>query len=165
MTLLLLLSCGPEIDCCVLPPTTEAFAEVEAKGCSSFYVYKEDPKDFLHIYVQGDRDALGLDLSEKRFELEDGLLEVKLLKFDGEIGNYACDDVANDQGEIIKTWTATEGTAFIRIVEDRITVTEWEMTYKMTVVLENVLFKNATNDITVLDRVVFEDVLVGWLPG
>ena len=159
-----LFSCGEEVGCC-LPPPVEAFENVPAQGCASFYVYKEDETALLHLAVQGNREALELDDKNKTFDLTEGLVKVELLKFNDEIGNYACDDVANDQGEIADTWIATEGFAFIKIEEDSITVSEWELTYKITVVLKDVVLENSDKDETRFDRVVFGNVLVGWLPG
>ena len=161
----LLLSCEAETDCCVLPVETNFSFDVAARGCGNFYVYKELPELRLHLYVQADRDALILDLTEQDFDITNEAITVEILQFDEEIGQYACDDVANDQGEIIDRWSAVSGTVSIQITEDRISVQPWEMTYKVTVKLKEVQLENKDKEIGVLSNTDFEEVYVGWMPG
>jgi len=163
--LLLIMSCGKEIDCCVLPVEQSFKFEAAAAGCANFYVYKEDIVTGLHLYVSGDRRALNLDLTEKEFGVTDNSLQIQILQFQEGIGNYACDDVTNDQGEIIDTWKAISGKVLIQITEDSISVQPWEMTYKMTVKLKDIQLENSEKDIANLEETVFEEVYVGWLPG
>ncbi|MFK7983643.1 MAG: hypothetical protein AB8G86_26940 [Saprospiraceae bacterium] len=163
--LLLLASCGEEIDCCVLPVNQTFKFDTKANGCANFYVYKEDLVNNLHLFVNGDRTKLDLDLTEKEFGVTANSLQVQILQFENEIGNYACDDVANDQGEIIDTWKAISGQVMIQITEDSISVTPWEMTYKMTVKLKNIQLENTQKELANLPEVFFEEVYVGWLPG
>jgi len=146
------MNCREEIDCCILPIETFSFNETAA-GCSNFYVYKENEEQRLHLYVQGDRDKLGLDLTEQEFTLPNEHLTVEVLLFDGEIGAYACDDVANDQAMVIGTWAAISGTASIQITEDSISVNPWEMTYRMTVKLKEVQLENADNSQAVILKI------------
>jgi len=164
--LFLLMSCGEDIDCCVLPPVNQTFKfEEKAAGCSNFYVYKEDTATNRHLLVRGDRAKLGLDLTEKEFSVDATSLQIQILQFEHEIGNYACDDVANDQGVIIDTWKAISGQVFIQITEDSISVQPWEMTYKMTVKLKDIQLENAAKEVANLPSEIFEEVYVGWLPG
>lgn len=160
----LMINCGEEVDCCVLPIETFSF-NGSADGCSNFYVYKENQEKRLHLAVHGDRDKLGVDLTEKEFSLPNEHLTVEVLLFDGEIGSYACDDVANDQAMVVGTWTAISGTVSIQITEDSISVNPWEMTYKMTVKLKEVQVENLGNSQAVVKDTEFEEVYVGWLPG
>ena len=159
------MSCGEEIDCCVLPVNKTFKFETAADGCANFYVYKEDTATHLHLFVSGDRTILDLDLTEKAFGVDANSLQVQILQFKAEIGNYACDDVANDQGEIIDTWKAISGQVLIQITEDSISVQPWEMTYKMTVKLKDMRLENVAKEVANLQEEVFEDVYVGWLPG
>ena len=163
--LALIYSCGEQRECCALPEMENFTFNVAASGCSNFYVYKELPEQRLHLYVQGDRDALALDLSEKEFEVSNNDLKVEILQFDGEIGQYACDDVANDQGEVISTWSAISGTVSIQITQDSISVNPWEMTYEINVKLKEVQFENEQQERAVLEQTTFEKVYVVWLPG
>ena len=160
----LMINCGEEVDCCVLPVETFSFNET-ANGCSNFYVYKENHEKRLHLAVRGNRDKLGLDLTEKEFALPNEHLIIEVLLFDGEIGSYACDDVANDQGMVIGTWTAFSGMASIQIIEDSISVNPWEMTYNITVKLKDVQIDNLGNSKAVIEDTEFKEVYVGWLPG
>jgi len=163
--LILIYSCGEERDCCAFPELENFTFDVAASGCSNFYVYKELPEQRLHLYVQGDRDALNLDLTEKEFELSNPDLTLEILQFDGAIGQYACDDVANDQGEVISTWSAISGTARIQIIQDSISVNPWEITYEVTVKLRGVQLENEQQERAILEQTTFEKVYVGWLPG
>lgn len=163
--LFLLASCEETIDCCVLPATQTFKFEAKADGCANFYVYKEDLANNLHLFVSGDRTKLALDLTEKSFEIGTNSLQIQLLQFKADIGNYACDDVVNDQGEIIDTWKAISGQVLIQLTEDSISVQPWEMTYKMTVKLKDIQLENAQQEIANLPEEIFEEVYVGWLPG
>ena len=166
LSLLLLLSCGETKECCVLPPiTTYSFAQATAQGCSDFYVYKELPEERLHLYISGSRAELGLNSTEQSFEIDAPSLKVEMHRFDGEIGSYACDDVANDQGEIISTWTAISGKVTLQITEDSISVDPWGTTFKMTAKLKYITLENAEKDAASIPDEIFEEVFVGWLPG
>jgi len=159
-------SCGENKECCVLPPvTTYSFAKATAQGCSDFYVYKELPEEGLHLYISGDRTSLGLNITEQTFEVGTPNLKVEMLKFEDEIGNYACDDVANDQGEIIATWTAISGEILLQITEDSISVDPWGTTFKMTAKLKDMELESAEKEVVSISEELFEDVFVGWLPG
>lgn len=151
-------------ECCVLPIETFTFEEA-ASGCGNFYVYKELGDEHLHLYVRADRDALNLDLTEKDFDITNEAITVEVLQFDGPIGQYACDDVANDQGIVISTWSALSGKVSIQITKDSISVNPWEMTYEVTVKLKDVFFENEQNENAKLLETNFEEVYVGWLPG
>ncbi len=157
-------SCEPK-KCCVLPPQRSFSFEEAASGCGNFYVYKELAEEHLHLYVQADRDALNLDLTEQEFDISNEAITVEVLQFDGEIGQYACDDVANDQGTVISTWSALSGEVSIQITRDSISVNPWETTYEVNVKLKDVFFENEQNENAKLLETNFKEVYVGWLPG
>lgn len=163
---LFLISCNEEEDCCVLPPSTNySFETATAQGCSDFYVYKELSEQKLHLYVSGKRSDLGLNLTEQTFDVNAPSLTIQMHLFNDEIGSYACDDVANDQGEIGSTWTAISGAVTIQITEDSISVDPWGTTFKMTVKLKDMVLENEKKEVANLPEELFEDVFVGWLPG
>ncbi|MEM6316654.1 MAG: hypothetical protein AAF960_03235 [Bacteroidota bacterium] len=141
------------------------FASQKAKGCSSFYVFKENRQEGLHLAVKGDRDELQLSEMAQVFDLKTADLTVELLKFEGEIGQYACDDVVGDEGTVEQTWVAAEGQATLQILEDSISVQSWETTYRLQVKLKNIRLTAENKDDVRIDEVLFEDVYVGWLPG
>ena len=118
-------SCKEEIDCCVFPIDEPIivldFSEVDAQGCSDFYVYKELSADKFHLTVNGNKALLGLDKTSQKIQFDNENLNIELIQFKDEIGNYACDDVAGDDGEILEIWTPIAGEATIQIVEDSIT--------------------------------------------
>ncbi len=151
-------------ECCVLPEKNFTFEEA-ASGCGNFYVYKELPEEYLHLYVRADRDALNLDLTEKEFDVSNEDITVEMLQFDGAIGQYACDDVANDQGEIISTWSAISGKVSMQITRDSISVNPWEMTYEVTVKLKEIQLENEQEERVTISDTNFKEVYVGWLPG
>ena len=165
LCLFVLFSSCEQKECCVSIEVENFTFDVAAKGCSNFYVYKELPAQRLHLYVQGDRDALALDLTEKEFEVTNEALKVEMLQFDGEIGQYACDDVANDQGEVISTWSAISGIVTIQITQDSISINPWEMTYEVNVKLNDVVLENEQEEKVTVKETTFEKVYVGWLPG
>ncbi|GEM_PF-6092093 len=163
---LFLINCNKEEDCCVLPPSVNySFEAATAQGCSDFYVYKELPEERLHLSVSGKRSDLGLNLTAQTFDVNAPSLKIQIHLFKDEIGNYACDDVANDQGEISTTWTAISGAVTIQITEDSISVDPWGTTFKMTVKLKDMVLENEEKEVANLPEEIFEDVFVGWLPG
>lgn len=141
--------------------------EGDGLGCGSFYVYKQNNEERLLLEIQGDRDALELDMTLKEFAATDERLTVNILKFDGDIGAYACDDVANDQANVIETWTATEGQVFIQIGEDNTppNAEPWEIAFTINMLLGNAIFIDSEGKEHRFDEVLFNNVSVGWLPG
>lgn len=138
----------------------------EAQGCSSFYVFKEDHEENILIEVQGSRDELELSQTEKEFDLTHPSLRAAILKFDGPIGQYACDDVLGNEGEVISTWKAISGKALIKIEEDRIVVNSWSVHYRISVKLLEPVFENEDGDQLPFNGIIeFNNVYVGWLPG
>ena len=141
--------------------------EGDGLGCGSFYVYKQNNGERLLLEIHGNREALELDMTVKEFAAIDERLTVNILKFDDDIGSYACDDVANDQANVIETWTATEGNVFIQIREDRTPVNAevWETDFSIDVLLVNATFVDPNGKEYVFEEVLFSNVTVGWLPG
>lgn len=141
----------------------------EAKGCSSFIVYKLNDSKDESISVAGDRDALNLTTDEKSFDLQTintNDLKVEIKRFDSDASAYYCDDIADNDLEIISTWTGIKGTVKIQIVEDSIGINPiGEPEYIINVTLEKIDFQNNNDKKVSIDNIEFKEVYVGWLPG
>ncbi len=135
----------------------------DGNGCSSFLVYETNDK-FHSLHISGNRDELGISTTPKTFALPLNQLNVVVNQFDGEIGNYYCDDVIGDEGTIINTYTPNSGTAEIVITQDSISVYEWEVIYEVSVTLKDLIFV-VDDTIVTIDNKIFENVRVGWFPG
>lgn len=78
------------------------------------------------------------------------------------VSDAMCDDVIVGPGpRVRRTWTATSGSATVRIrpIEDALDGARGDL------VLEDVVFTSDDGDEVVLDRLEWVDVSVGWLPG
>jgi hypothetical protein len=141
----------------------------EAKGCSSFVVYKFNGSINESIAVTGIRDSLNLTTSEKSFDLQtvnSNNLKIEIKRFDGDASGYHCDDIADNAPKVISTWTGINGTVKIQIVQDSIaTNPQGKPEYKISVILEKVNFQNDNDKNVFIDNIEFKEVYVGWLPG
>lgn len=102
--------------------------------------------------------------TNQQFELPHNNLIVSFNEFDGPIGNFYCDDVIGDEGEIINSYTAIAGTVEIQIVSDNIFVDPLGTTYEITLQVRNLEFE-VEGISQVIEELILEDVFVGWLPG
>ena len=140
-----------------------------SSGCSSFNVYKLGNNDYnaLSIAVTGNREKLNLSKTEQTFDLSKTAvqdLNVKINKFTGGSHGYYCDYVF--EGELLDTWTSVSGTVKIKIVQDyEGNPEDFEKIYTINVVVENAVLKNGKGNTMVVDRMQFNNVTVGWLPG
>lgn len=141
---------------------------LEASGCSEFIVYKMNEELTKSLAIGGIRDTLGLSTTEQTYMLgtsDAPSPAVEIYEFDRRASNYFCNDVPDENTNIVNIWTATSGTARFRIVRDSISVSEWQRTYTLNIILENVTFEaDGEEDIT-LESMTIDEVLVGWLPG
>lgn len=138
-----------------------------AKGCGAFFVYKFNADKDLSITVRGDRDALNLNTSEQEFELGNAAdLSVKVAQFNKSAPDFYCNDIVEEgAAEKIHSWDGINGTVRIQITEDSISVSEYELIYKVSVKIEDVEFMDSNGNTQEVDAVEFSDVRVGWLPG
>ena len=107
---------------------------------------------------------LGLSTSNQEFELPLTDLTVSINEFDGSIGNFYCDDVRGDEGEIINTYTANSGIVEIQTSRDSLTVDPLGTTYEITLRVRNLEF-DIDGESQEIEKLIFEDVFVGWFPG
>jgi len=135
----------------------------QAFGCANFIVYSQG-SDNTVLCIIGDREVLGLSTSNQEFELPHNALTVSFNEFDGPIGNFYCDDVVGDEGEIINSYTANSGIVEIQISRDSLNVDPLGTTYEITLRVRNLEF-DINGDIQEIEELIFEDVFVGWFPG
>lgn len=140
--------------------------QTTALGCGNFTVYRISTDTTRILVVEGSRDSLEIDSTDKTFDLgSETNLRVRLEEYDGAATTVYCDDVAGDDPTNTNTWIAYKGTARIRIIEDNISVFPWGSTYTVQVVLENMEMEDDAGNIKEITNISFNDVLVGWLPG
>lgn len=143
-----------------------------SKGCSNVFVYQYlDSSKVISVRIRGDK--VGLSQKRNDFDLRDlntnlsVNIEIAGNSTDSVYFNY-CSDVAHlNQGKM-KKYIANSGKLSISVSEDNpIKNPEWKSRYQATIQLENVVLVNETdsNDEILLDRIVFWDVDVGWMPG
>lgn len=140
--------------------------EGDGQGCASFIVYKANNDENLLLSISGDREKLGLDETEKEYDVNNEFLTVQIFKFDGPIGTYLCDDVAGDDGVVSEVWPAISGKVRIQITEDYEEPVEfWERYFKINVTLLETTIENGQQESLYFENIEFKEVNVGWLPG
>jgi hypothetical protein len=129
------------------------------KGCGNIFVYKVNNSDTQGITVRADREILHLSTTPKNFDI--GETEGLLVKVSiGEkVSLYYCNDVMPAYSTLQEELIAESGQATISISEVNSKPNEQ---YTATVILKNVYFKNSKINI---DKLIFKDIVVGWLPG
>ncbi len=133
--------------------------ENEASGCANFIVYTQ--KDNYSLTITGQTDTLDLGTDLKTFSLPSEDLIVSINEFDRTIGNFYCDDVVGDEGEILNQHIATSGNVEISISQEDPQI---GMIYQINVVLKDVEFE--IDESTMLyEELEFNEVTVGWFPG
>jgi hypothetical protein len=141
----------------------------ESFGCASFIVYKANDKNDATVAVIGDRQNLNLNSIEQTFKLSNmsvSDLQVEVRQFSDNGKYYYCNDVPSEAGEILSTWTGTEGTVKIRITQDSLWINQiGDYEYKINVIIEDVTLKNEYGKKISIDYLEFKEVYVGWLPG
>lgn len=141
----------------------------EAFGCSSFMVYRINNKDDLSIAVIGNRHSLNLNSSEQGFNLSNvngGDLKVEVRQFSKNAKLFYCNDVPSEAGDVISTWTSTQGSVMASIAQDSLWVNQiGDYEYKISLTIQDVQLKNEKGMIICVNYLEFKDVYVGWLPG
>jgi len=165
LSLLLLCSCSDKND--IIKDFNSDTFTGKADGCSSFFVNRFNNDNNLAIYVRGDRDDLGIDQTMQSFDLSaTSGLDVQVEQFDGSATDHYCNDAIDlSAPSVIHSWEAMSGTVHIQITEDSINVSDFELTYKISIDLENIEVYDEDGNIEIIESATFTDVLVGWSPG
>jgi len=134
-----------------------------ASGCRSFCVFKTDSSDLYGLEVIANSDSLNLQLGiEQIIYLPHSFVEVSLNRHDSTASSWYCNDVLINGAQINESWEALSGAVYITLIQDSIEVNPWAVTCKVNIRTENILLADSFG---VLPTVVFDSVLVGWLPG
>lgn len=134
------------------------------RGCGNFIVYSF-ANDSISMTIRGDRDTLGLNDGSKTFILPNKDLKISLNQFDGPAGSFYCDDVSGNEGSIINSYSVVSGEATIRILKDDISQNPTNRFFTLRLELVNVIFKLEDDNTEFYERLIFNDVAVGWIPG
>ena len=145
--------------CSKSPNRSYSFSN-DSRGCGDFMVYKT-LDDNTAITVIGSKEALDLSTSVQVFQLSNTDIQISIDEFDDTIGSYYCDDVVNDNANLIQQHFANSATVEIDVSNPNPVMFE---TYEITIRLKNVEFEFDGETVR-YDEIVFEDVTVGWLPG
>lgn len=152
--------------------------EERAHGCGHISVYKYDAAKTEGIFVEANRQNLGLGLEQKTFRIEDHVndppyssLGVHILVSRGGDDDHAldyCTDIMYPTDTPPARWNAVRG-------EIRITLspeggsgdlpTGLNDPYRADVELKDVLFRDDSGQEVVLPELKFDQAYVGWLAG
>lgn len=137
----------------------------ESNGCSDFMVYKINESNEVAVAVTGQRTNLALDSTVKSFDLstlDANDLKVQVKRYKDFAGMCYCNDMIDEEIELISTWTSVSGNVSIQIVEDNTTL---GYGYVVDVLIDNVVLENENGKSFTLDHLNFLNVSVGWYPG
>jgi hypothetical protein len=131
-------------------------------GCADvvFYAVDADDEVQLTFFAEGLVTAAREADSETTTVFDLPAVDVSLIVEQGShVSDATCDDVIEFPGPSVRrTWTATSGTATVRIRPG----TDGA---RGDLVLEDVTFSATGDDDLVLDRLEWQDVSVGWFAG
>ena len=136
-------------------------------GCADFNIQKESDSTNSRIALRingSPYQDLGLDSTFQSFSLPNPDLDVKILEWDGLVGEQFCNDVIVNEPPILNSLSAVSGTIQLKISD--LDTSDVFDTYKISVILENIILNDSTESEQVtISELILEDVFVGWLPG
>ena len=144
---------------------------IKSYGCGNIFVY-QFLDEFKALTVRIDAKHIELTQKQQDFDLSDSnpyisvVLEIAGDDPDSVYFNY-CNDVAPLNMGTTTKYKAVSGTLSLSVSEDNpIKEPIWESSYYVTISIENLhLINQSTNDEIKIDKAVFWNVHVGWLPG
>ncbi len=137
----------------------------ESNGCLDFMVYRINEANEVAVAVIGQRTRLALDSTVKSFDLstiDANDLKVQVKYYKDFAGMCYCNDMIDEEIELISTWTSVSGNVSIQIVEDN---TALGYGYVVDVLIDNVVLENENGKSFTLDHLEFLNVSVGWYPA
>jgi len=172
LSLLWLVSCSPtEVEFEYPDRINQPSEVIASEGCGNVYLYQFlDGKNALVVRIDGTNSNLTKE--RQSVDLEEGnsivsvTLEVAGNSPDSIYFNY-CNDVAFINQGRLDIYMGAKGRVNYSVSEDNpIKDPIWESNYKITVeILDLHLYDNTGNLKMVIDKIVFWDVAVGWMPG
>lgn len=167
-----IMSCSTNNDEAQYPDCIEQPSELKvSKGCGNVFVYQFlDSTKALVLTI----DISTINLTEEcqtiNLENQQDQITVRLEEAgtspDSIYFNY-CNDVAYINQGKLKKYNATKGIVTFSVSYDNpIKDPIWESNYNITIEIQDLyIYDDANNLKMTIDRIVFWDVNVGWLPG
>lgn len=133
------------------------------QGCGDFLVFAENDE---HLSFSFYTNIFELDLEDlpMTFELPKADFNITLLQFDGPIGNYHCDDVLGDEGNILSSNSPIAGAVRIFPPVGEMTEEPCFNNYTISLLFTDLIFE-IDGEEKYIEELSFEDVIVGWCPG
>jgi hypothetical protein len=143
------------------------YAGGKAGGCANISLYKgsADDREFLRVWTEEPKFKVPATGSET-FDLArtPGLhVAVELWEKAPKFLPY-CNDISSEE-KVRATWNATAGKVTIKNLGPVENAEGPFRRYKVTVVLEGVVFEDGTGRKVTLEKETLADVVVGWLAG
>ncbi len=135
-------------------------------SCSDFWVNQSlNSEDTTWLNISGTGiTQMKLDSVFQTFEVPNNNLTINISSYDAAAGHLFCNDILDDSAKLVRKWIATSGVVKIKVTN--IQKYEYETFYSITIVLENVIFKDEdTDEERIIKNLVIEKAGVGWLPG
>lgn len=136
-------------------------------GCGDFSVRQLLDSENLNVSLSisgTGREDLNLTSEYKSFALPNNNLVCVIALWDAPAGGNFCNDVVHEGPNLISKWDAVSGN--LKLLVSDIEETEFETYYKITILLENVVFEKSNgNEQRTIPNLIIEEVFVGWLPG
>ena len=152
--------------------------EERAHGCGHISVYKYDAAKTEGIFVEANRQNLGLGLEQKTFRIEDFVndpqyssLTVYILVSQVGGDDHAldyCTDIMYPTDQPPVRWTAVSGEVSVTLAPEGGSddlPTGLNDPYRADVELKDVLFRDESGREIALPELKFDDAFVGWLAG
>lgn len=138
--------------------------EIESFG--DFFVSRlldtENLKTALIVRGTG-RENLNLTSEYTAFSLPNNDLTIEISNWDIPVNGYFSNDAPVVHANKLESWNAISGT--VKLLVKDIGVNGSETYYKITMLLENIVFENNGGVQKSIPYLVIEDAFVGWLPG
>lgn len=139
----------------------------EIISCSDFSVHQILDSENLNISLSISgigREDLNLTSEYKSFSLPNNNLVCNVAVWDALVGGTFCNDVIVQEVNLVSKWNAVSGN--LKLAVSDIEETEYDTYYRLTILLENVVFKNSTSDgQRKIPNLIIEETGVGFLPG
>ncbi len=137
----------------------------EVGGCSDFMVYQflSEKKNTITLSIDGKgREELGLNSEYKKFSVPSDNISIVVTEWEKPAHSDFCNDVISDNKKL-KSWKGVSGNLKIKISD--VEKTKFSTHYKITIIVENVVFKNEEGQEKIISKLIIKDTMVGWLPG
>lgn len=137
-------------------------------SCGDFFVSQALTSENTNIWVKINgtgRIPLRLDSEFQTFSIPNDELTASISLYDSTAGTLFCNDIIEEeQPSLISNWDAISGNIQLKVTN--IEETEFETYYDISILIENMVFKNNdNNEKRTIEKLVIEETHVGWLPG